>query len=90
MKEPFKVWITKYVLTRGVFEEEVVDRFDISKDFVCDTGPYRVPYHKGQWFVDKDEAIKDALKRVEKKKASLAKQVNKLDALRLKLLKGGA
>jgi hypothetical protein len=75
-----KVWISKYALTRGVYEEEVhVQRDGEARDRGC-----RTYFAKGDWWETKEEALlkADAMRRA--KIATLKNQVTKLEAMTFK------
>ena len=77
MSERFKVWCTKYCLTRGVTEHEA--RL-AAKDMVqIETGNY---LFGKEWHRTKEAAIEDAERRRQKRLASLRKSIEKIEALR--------
>lgn len=77
-----KVWITKYALTQGIFEEEAEDYGDgfvkVTKKGFLDSY-----YKKGKdWHKTKESAIAKAEEMREKKIASLKKQIEKLEKIK--------
>lgn len=74
-----KVFITKYALTKGVLEEEVID---------CGDGSVRnqfYVYFHGEgkeWHKSKESAEKKAEEMRQNKIASLKKQIEKLEKIR--------
>lgn len=76
-----KVWITKYALTVGIFEEEV--EYTASAGMVSAYGgAHEIYYHKPDWHESYLKAKDRAEEMREKKIASLKKQIRKLGALR--------
>ena len=76
-----KVWITKYALSKGIFEEEVeiVDSYLLIA--TCDKGHFLAHYHKGEWHQTREQAIKRAEEiRVAKLKAT-RKLIAKLERM---------
>ncbi len=73
----FKVWLTKYALTQGVFLKDVEDCGD---DMVADRGKYTACYHgEGR---DWHRTRESALRRVEEMRAAAIKAAKrKLDKL---------
>lgn len=77
-----KVWITKYALTRGVFEMEVKSQ---SEDGTAVYGKSWDDYYRGEgreWHRTKVSAIKKAEEMRQKKIASLLKQIEKLKQMK--------
>lgn len=72
-----KVWITKYALTRGLFQTEATDLGD--EMIETENQTY---FHKNEWAKSKDEAIIIAELKRRNKIASLKKQLNKLEKMR--------
>lgn len=76
-----KAFITKYALTQGILEMEANRDGDliwvkggfVGRDFFC--SQY---FHKGEWFLTKEEAIVKAEEMRQKKIKSLEKQLAKL------------
>ena len=81
-KEAFKVWIVKYALTKGIYEIEVEDRFNISPTMVVTKGKCSHYFHEGDWFYTKEEAIEKANDMQRKKIDSLTKQIIKLSKIK--------
>lgn len=74
-----KVWISKYALTKGIFEREVND---CGNGMVEDKSSYvPVYYHGNDWHIDKKSAISRAEEMRKKKIASLKKQIDKLEKM---------
>lgn len=74
-----KVWISRYALTKGIFEVEV-KQSPFYSDLVSSQSGYPY-YHKPDWHETKEEAIKRAEQMRVKKIASLRKQIEKLENL---------
>lgn len=65
-----KVWVSKFALTKGIFEIEVKDFKTIGE------------HNKGkEWHLSKDEAILKAEEMRKKKIDSLYQQIQKLESL---------
>lgn len=82
-----KAFITKYALTRGIFEKDGRDvgygTFRIDAGFY--SGHYSFAYfyyHKGEWFLTKEEAVIKAEEMRQKKIKTLEKQLSKLKTLK--------
>lgn len=75
-KEQAVVYISKYALTVGVFKETV----DVCGDLVL-WGTHKSAY-KGEWWRNKEDAIKKAEEMRQKKIASLKKKITKLENLK--------
>lgn len=75
-----KVWITRYALTEGVFEEEVelLEQFP-NIGVVKERGGY---YQPPDWHRTREEAVKRAEEMRVKKIASLKRQIDKLSKMR--------
>lgn len=77
-----KVYITKYCLTQGIFEDEVEICSDVSTS-MCESITNRYTYfHKPYWQETKEEAIKHAEQMKERKIKALEKQIKKLKELK--------
>ncbi len=73
-----KVWITKYALTKGLYEEEI-EPPRAGSDYVYTKGPYRVQFRLGKdAFVDRKQAVKEADRLRRNKINSLKRQVQSL------------
>lgn len=72
-----KVWITKYALTKGIYQEDAE---------ICDEEMIRVKqvqyFHFGEWHMEKDKAIQKAEEMRIKKLQSLDKQIKKISAMK--------
>lgn len=84
-----KVWITKYALTQGIYEAEVINNClttDPSGNMieVKEKNKINSYYHeKGkEWHETKESAIKRAEEMRRKKIASLRKQIERLDKMK--------
>ena len=79
----FKAWITKYALTKGIYEMEVEDCFDISPRTVTSVEKYPdgEMYLNGEWHRTREEAIHAANGMRARKLVSLHKQFQKLEAM---------
>ena len=76
-----KVWVSKYALTRGIFEVDAEERCSEGNIFVKDKWCLK-SYHKGEWHNTKEEAIKRAEKLKENKIKSLETQIQKLKEMK--------
>jgi len=76
MTETF--WISQYVLTKGIFS---VQAKRTSFDSMISVDNFKEVYHKPHWHETEEEAINQALKNIEAKRKSIAKQLAKLDKL---------
>ena len=88
----FKVWISKYALTEGIYETEV--RFPNYDDksggkYVYTLGHFPILSQQfvksrdsSEWHLTKEEAIQQAEKMRLKKIESLKKQITKLEKMR--------
>lgn len=76
-----KVWITKYALTKGVFEVEgeVKDNCFIGGNVIA--GWYYASYLGKQWHRTKADALDEAERMRDAKVKSLRKQITKLEAM---------
>lgn len=74
-----KVWITKYALTRGVFQLYVVD---LGNGIVRSSSNALEHYHKRDWHLAKESAISRAEEMRKKKISSLKKQIEKLENMK--------
>ena len=80
-REVFKAYITKYALTKGIFEVEVEGRFDISTSMVKERGKGFSPiYHNTDWHRTKESAVEKAASMKEAKIKSLKKQLASVEA----------
>lgn len=73
-----KVWITKYALTTGIIE---TDAEVCSEDMIQIYKPFKSYFHKNEWFIKKEDAIKRANSMKDKKIQALNKQIIKLNSL---------
>ena len=77
-----KVYITKYALTRGIYQTEVETSFDIAKGMVSSTTKgYLNSFYKPDWHETWEGAVERANFIKEKKILSLEKQLKKFKAL---------
>lgn len=77
-----KVWITKYALTKGIYEAEVADAEPGETMVVQKTGYGFNYFHRNDWHRTEEEAKKRADEMRVAKLASLRKQVNKLERMK--------
>lgn len=78
-KRRFNVWITKYALTKGIYEKEVQETN--FKDMVSVPNSIE-SFHKPHWHESKEEALKQAETMRAKRIISLKKEVRKLEDLK--------
>ena len=75
-----KVFITKYCMTLGILEKEVEVLGD---DMISvKSHNYTSYYHKGEWFLDRANAVDNAEKRLARKIVSVKKSLAKLEKLK--------
>jgi hypothetical protein len=79
-REKFTAYITKYALTEGILVKTVEDCFDISKSMVK-AGEHTF-FHDNQWHRHREDAVNRAKEMQAAKLRSLAKQLNRIKALR--------
>jgi hypothetical protein len=75
-----KVWISKYALTTGVYEQEV----KIPTEFpeMCHPVDTMLQhFHKGDWFLTREEAVARAEDLRKKKIAAVKNQLKKLEGM---------
>jgi hypothetical protein len=75
MSETRKVWISRYALTRGVYETDVEE----SGGYCYSTDIYRIQYPPNAWHQTRGEALARAEEMRQAKVASLRKQLTKLE-----------
>jgi hypothetical protein len=76
-----RVWISKYALTKGIYEEEVIVS-DTIRGSVYTPSPGWYWFSFGEWHRTKSEALSRAEEMRLKKVASLEKQLKKYRELR--------
>lgn len=77
--QTFQVWVSKYALTRGVFEVTVED---CSPPMVKTLDNYPSFYHGDDWHRTKAEAVVKAEKMRAAKIISVRRQLNKLEKMK--------
>lgn len=79
-KASMEVWITKYALTQGIFKLHVIDA---GNDVVRSADNALEIFHKEgrDWHITKESAIARAEEMRQKKIASLARQITKLEKM---------
>lgn len=75
-----RVWITKYALTKGMYEAEV-EVLDGGDAVTTDSRTYLA---KPDWWATKDDAIKRAEVMVKAKLDALRKQIKALEGMNFK------
>lgn len=84
-----RVWITKYALTKGIFElADVEQAVEISDGMIVETtGSYRNRYHgEGrEWHRTCESAVTKVMEMIAAKRKSVAAALAKLDKLEEKL-----
>lgn len=85
-----KVWITKYALTDGIVETEIIEQWNVRKDPVCvmvkymcqsqDSNKYILD--SGDFCYTHECAIEKAEEMRQKKIESLKRQIKKLEEMR--------
>lgn len=78
-----KVWITKYALTKGIYETEAKDCFDINPDMIVEVNDswHQVAHHGNDWHRTHEAAVLRANEMKTKKRASLKRQLAKVETL---------
>ncbi len=85
-----KVWITKYALTDGIIEAEIIEQWNVRNDPVCVMAKYLCQsQNSNKYILDSDDfcfdyecAIQKAEEMRQKKIANLKKQIEKLEGMR--------
>jgi len=78
-----KVYITQYLLTKGIIEEDAINVSEVGDSMIkVNRSGYTYYYSKPYWYTDKQEAIEHAESLRQKKIASLKKQIKKLENLK--------
>lgn len=72
------VFITKYALTQGILEKDVTL---LDSGVVATPGTHANYFHKGEWYKERVEAIKDARLRKDRKISSIKKQIKRIEDL---------
>jgi hypothetical protein len=75
-----KVFITKYALSTGIIEKDA-DPCKTCPDMIEVRDSFHWYAHKGEWFLTREDAIKDANSRRAKKITSVKKQLAKLESM---------
>ena len=83
MGETKNYWISKFCLTRGIYQVEA----KATSTKLIAVSP-REKYLKPYWHDTKQEACKQALKMLTLKRNSIARQVKKLDELEAEFISG--
>ena len=82
----FSAWVSKYAMTKGIYEIEAEDCFDISPTMVHDRGAmYTTFYHKDEWHRSEAEAVAKAEAMRTARIKSLEKQIARLKAMRFEI-----
>lgn len=81
----FIVWVTKWALTKGVYQIEVEDCFDTSSKMVKQIRSFHLScstyLHGNEWHRTKNDAVKRAEEMRERRLRSLEKQIAKIKSL---------
>ena len=77
----FTAFITKYALSRGIFQAEVDAQFDRYPHLVWSASSSLAAYHGGDWHRTRETAIARAEKMRRGKIASLKKQIARLEKI---------
>lgn len=83
IREPIKVWVTRYALTRGIFTQDVIQT---SIPAMVKTQPLQryypsLYYNKPDWHLTEQEARADWERRITKAIAAAEKKIKKLKAI---------
>lgn len=86
MSEQFTVWITKWALTKGIYQTTVEDCLESSSMMVREkTGSLGANYfNELEWHRTREDAVKQAEEMRVKKLRSLDKQINRIRELRFR------
>ena len=77
-----KVWITKYALTKGIFEAEVEPATDNPGLVGVRNGGFQYHYfHRPHWHESREAAVQQAKKMKLEKLSSLRKQLERIENL---------
>lgn len=76
-----KVWITKYALTKGIYEAELKKEFSCRTIWIQRKGRYAESFDGKDWHKTKKAAIERAEEMQIKKIASLKKQIKKIESM---------
>jgi hypothetical protein len=74
-------WITKYLFTQGLYKVEGEIDPEMQSMLTVHTDRYRTHFHANEWCKTEEEAKQQALKMIKAKRASIQKQISKIDAL---------
>lgn len=79
-----EVWITRYVLSKGIIKEECED---CGNGLVKTIGPYPIFYHvEGEdWHRTKESAVKKAEEMRQKEIFRMKKKIKKLEKMKFEL-----
>lgn len=75
-----KIWITKYALTQGILEKDVIFYEDGTVREA--EGKFPIFYHRDEYHKTKESAIAKAEEMRKKKIASLKKQIEKMEKMK--------
>ena len=82
MSEFIKVFITKYALTRGIYESEgVIKKINGRNLFLYNNS--LLFFNENEYFTSKEGAIKNARDRKKSKIKSLKRQITKLNKMKI-------
>lgn len=81
-KKYMKIYLTKYALTVGIQEKKVTQSTTSENTVIDKTNGYTNFYHKKDWYLDKEEAVKVAEGMRLNKIALLKKSITKLENLK--------
>ena len=78
-----KYWVTKYALTKGIFqvEAELVKSSDVTIRANKPSGITSY-YHKNEWYPTKQEAVSRAKEMQKKMLINLQERIKKIEALK--------
>lgn len=76
------VWITKYALTKGIFQLEANPCIGFSGMIEAAHAQYPTIYHEPDWRSTREEAVARAGEMRRKKIESLKKQISRLENLK--------
>lgn len=86
MSEQFTVWVTKWALTKGIYQATVEDCLTASSDMVKEKKvSHGANYFHGlEWHRTKEQAVKQAEEMRVTKLRSLDKQINRIRELKFR------
>ena len=82
-RSTIKAWITKYALTKGIYQEIGSIKSTVGPDYFSVIDRFQI-FTQGEYFESKQDAIENSEQRRVKKLASLKKQMDKIGKIEFK------